>query len=75
MIFNNRGGVGGGGTSESVGINLPKVKVEINAADRSWSVSEEGTKGKSSISWMISARSSGVLSVNVDGWGRCVIAA
>lgn len=60
--------------SDSVGINLPKVKVEVNAAERSWSVSGEDAERKTGISWMISARSSGVLSVNVggEGGGGCV---
>lgn len=52
--------------SVCVGIHLPKVKDEVNAAERSWCVSGEDAERKTGIPWMISARSSGVLSVNVD---------
>lgn len=60
----------GRGEAESVGINLPEVKVDVNAAEMSSGVGEGDVEGKTAISWMISARSSDVLPFDVDGGGE-----
>lgn len=59
-----------GGGQESVGIHFPEVKVDVNAAERSSGVGKGAVHGKTAVSRMISARSSGVLSVNVGGGGE-----